>query len=326
MNFDANAFHCCKDTKHITCCIMKKRSITTFAILAYMAIVNIFSAFALYSYYKSTNSPNFKSSATFSMPAKWNNTRALKHQKLQQINAYSVHDLTSTQEQTAVRNWRLQAASESCRARLLIFYHITHRPMHHTSRSLGVLQRILKNSNGFLVLVVGVDLFEKVYRDWCFRLSKQCQLTVVTRDVVDLSFDLQNVDGNLYDTIMTISFQKMMSSALEETPSMCVHGVVVLSSNFIADVGFSRRLQMLPTDKVACLYANAPPMCSAEALWIPYELLGQASNTDVDIDLFVKHEQVESSSAFVESSVNVFVQRCIRDKHYSGSYAVVVQV
>lgn len=219
---------------------------------------------------------------------------------------------------------QLKPVSASCASRLLIYYHITEHPNYHTSRSLGVLQRIIKNSNAFVVLVVGVDLFQNVYRDWCFKLKQYCQMNILTRDIAEWTISNESEDQD--DNIMTISLQRLMRTALLLTPSMCVHGVVVLSSGFVADVGFSRRLQAVPKDKLGCLYSNAPPLCSAEALWVPYALLKQASNTEIDIDMFARHERSNEQSALITSSVNVLVEHCIQRDLYSGVHSVVVQV
>ena len=305
---------------------MKKKSITTCAILTYMAIVNIFSACALYSYYRSVKTKTVFTIGTMSNQnvtthlLKQQNiySNAMRVNEMNEMNAH-LHDDNNADDIIV----QLKPVSASCASRLLIYYHITEHPNHHTSRSLGVLQRIIKNSNAFVVLVVGVDLFENVYRDWCFRLKQYCQINILTRDIAEWTISIESEDQN---DIMTISLQRLMRTALLSTPSMCVHGVVVLSSGFVADVGFSRRLQAVPKDKLGCLYSNAPPLCSAEALWVPYVLLKQASNTEIDIDIFARHERSNEQTALITSSVNVLVEHCIQRGLYSGSHSVVVQM
>ena len=114
---------------------MKKKTITTCAILTYMAIVNIFSACALYSYYKSV-----KTKTVFTVGTMGNvnaSTHLLKQQNIytnaMQVNEMNAHFDSGNDGDNGHRIVQLKPVSASCASRLLIYYHITEHPSHHTS-------------------------------------------------------------------------------------------------------------------------------------------------------------------------------------------------
>lgn len=293
-----------------------------------MGVVNIFSACALYSYYKTTN---LKASVTqhsiVNMFAKNISTPQKRLHEVQVLHANEIEDfeLKSITAQTTIPD-RITQASQNCLAQKLIFLHITEKQSHHTSRSLSILQRIIKKSHFFVVLIVGVDLFQAVYRDWCYSLTQQCQLSVVTPDISEWTDSTMLPSSDLETRVMSIPISRVLNHGMMSTPRMCIDGVILIGSSFVADIGFKHRLQNVPRDKLACLFANSPPLCSEEAMWIPYNILSMAMDSSADIELFARHDPSQDHSSTVVSSVNLLVAKVIKLGKYAGSFPVVAKV
>ena len=290
-----------------------------------MGVVNIFSACALYSYYRTTNHKHELTQHSFV-------NMFVKNISTSQKRLHDVDDKSDAIVESRHITYqndlpsRISRASKDCVAKNLIFFHITEKQSHHTSRSLGILQRIIKRSQFFVVLIVGVDLFQAVYRDWCYTLAHQCQLSVVTPDISEWIDSSMLPSSDLQDRVMSIPISRVLNHGMISTPRMCIDGVLLIGSSFVADIGFRHRLQNVPREKLACLYANSPPLCSDEALWSPYDLLSLAMDSSADIELFSRHEPSQEQSSTVLSSVNLFVAKVIKLGKYAGSFPVVAKM
>lgn len=99
------------------------------------------------------------------------------------------------------------------------------------SRVLFEIERATHNVGVFVLIVVSLDSFHPIHRNWCKNVQKShtCKLQVV---------DVLNVNN----VLMTINAHKF-----------CGQHYLLLSDSLIVDITLLNRLRMLPSNKVSCL-------------------------------------------------------------------------
>lgn len=99
------------------------------------------------------------------------------------------------------------------------------------SRVLFEIERATHNVGVFVLILVSLDSFHPIHRNWCKNMQKNhaCKLQVVD-------------DLNVNNVLLTIAEHKF-----------CGQHYLMLSDLLIVDITLLNRLQMLPSNKVSCL-------------------------------------------------------------------------
>lgn len=285
-----------------------------------MLVVNVFSAVALWTYFAATRArthgrwwPSANTSAARSLVA----GAALAPSALAGV---TFKDEPKTATAVVVNEAVLHAPEPHCPARPLVVVHVA-AGAPRALATLNVLLRAVSRADGVLVLVAEIAVFDTALREWCL-LATACRLSVLSHSWQAEREDARHGVGRLaHADDVAAPVHAVLQRALEVIPTMCVDGVALLRSGVSADVSFARRLEGVPKERVACLFAGAPALCSEEALWVPRELLGEALSAPGELALAMQGSG--GGLRVLRASVELFVARAMQLGRYGGAVSVV---
>lgn len=289
-----------------------KRVFASSVVIVYMVVVNVFSAAALWGYVAATHART---------PRRWWSARALETPAPgagagAAGAAGALHDTADSAGAADV----IAAPGAHCPARVVVVVHVPAG----AARALPTLNAMLRSvarADGVLVLVAEVAVFDAALREWCL-LATACRLAVLPAWRPERE-DARHGVGREREARDDVAapLHAVLGRALEAAPAVCADGVAVVRAGLGADASFARRLAAVPRERVACLFAGAPTLCSEEALWVPRALLGEALRAPDELALALRGSG--GAQRVLRASVELFVARAMQRGLYAGAATVV---
>ena len=294
-----------------------------------MLVVNVFSAVALWTYFAATRVrahgrwwPSANANAAKSLAGAALAPSALAHVASKETSKELSKELpmVTLKEALKVDEQVLHAPEPHCPARPLVVVHVAAGAPRGLA-TLNVLLRGVTRADGVLVLVAEIAVFDTALREWCL-LATACRLSVLSNSWQAEREDARHGVGRLGHTQdVAAPLHTVLQQALEVVPTMCAEGLALLRSGMSADVSFARRLEGVSKERVSCLFAGAPALCSEEALWVPRELLGEALRAPEELALALQGSG--GGLRVLRASVELFVARAMQLGRYGGAVSVV---